>query len=178
MTESLATALCKTCGLCCTGHLFVWTKLRSSELDSIASLGLKVFREPNQRGFNQPCPLWDGTCTIYETPQYPRFCRTYKCTLLKQVLDEVTPLPSALTIVRQTKDLIHALDRVLPNSSNPNFRERLTAFLEQEDADLEVRQGARELLEMYESRFGVDDLTDHPDDSFNSTFSNNPGAGT
>lgn len=178
MTDSPASLLCKSCGLCCTGHLFLWTKLRSSELDSIQSLGVEVLREPGQRGFNQPCPLWDGICTIYETPQYPRFCRTYKCKLLKQVLDEVTPLPSALTTVRQTKDLIHALDRVLPNSSNPNFRERLTAFLEQEDADPEARQGARELLEMYESRFGVDDLTDHPDDPFNSTFSNNPGAGT
>lgn len=162
MTESPANLLCKSCGLCCTGHLFVWTKLRSSELDSIQSLGVDVFREPGQRGFNQPCPLWQEHCTIYETPQYPRFCRTYKCKLLKQVLDEVTPLPSALTTVRQTKSLIHALDMVLPASLNPNFRERLVVCLERDDASSEIQQKARELLEIYASQFGVDDLTDHP----------------
>lgn len=162
MTESSATLLCKSCGLCCTGHLFVWTKLRSSELDSIQALGVDVFREPGQRGFSQPCPLWREHCTIYETPQYPRFCRTYKCKLLKQVLDEVTPLLSALTTVRRTKSLIHALDMVLPASLNPNFRERLVVCLEREDVSPEIQQKARELLEIYESQFGVSDLLDNP----------------
>lgn len=162
MTESPANLLCKSCGLCCTGHLFVWTKLRSSELDSIRSLGVNVLREPGQRGFSQPCPLWDGVCTIYETSQYPRFCRTYKCKLLKQVLDEVTPLPSALTIVRQTKSLIHALDMVLPSTATLNFRERLTACLEREDVSPEIYQKAKELLEIYEFQFGVTDLLEDP----------------
>jgi hypothetical protein len=129
-------------------------------LDAIQSLGVNVLREPGQRGFNQPCPLWRGHCTIYESPQYPRFCRTYKCKLLKQVLDEKTPLPSALTTVRQTKSLIHALDRVLPESPSPNFRERLTACLEREDVDSETQQKAKELLEIYESQFGVNDIVD------------------
>ena len=157
---SSATTLCSSCGLCCTGHLFVWTKLRSAELYAIQSLGLKVFREPNQRGYNQPCPLWDGICTIYTSPHYPRFCRTYKCKLLKQVLDEVTPLPSALTVVQQTKSLIQALDLLLPASVNPNFRERLVAHLENEGLEPEFQAKARELLDWYEVQFGVDDLVD------------------
>ncbi|HEY5728557.1 MAG TPA: YkgJ family cysteine cluster protein [Anaerolineales bacterium] len=157
-TVSPAASLCKSCGLCCTGHLFAWTKLRSAELDPIHSLGLKVFREPNQRGFNQPCQLWDGVCTIYDMPQYPRFCRTYKCKLLKQVLDEVTPLPSALTTVRETKNLIHELDMVLPNPSIPNFRERLVACLENQDANSQIQQEAKELLEVYDKHFGVTGL--------------------
>lgn len=161
MTDFPANLLCKSCGLCCTGHLFVWTKLRSPELDAIQSLGVNVLREPGQRGFSQPCPLWREHCTIYETPHYPRFCRTYKCKLLKQVLDEETPLPSALTIVRRTKSLIHALDMVLPESPSPNFRERLTACLEREDVSPEIRQKTKELLEMYESQFGVNDLLDN-----------------
>ena len=162
MTESPANLLCKSCGLCCTGHLFVWTKLRSSELDSIQSLGVDVLREPGQRGFNQPCPLWRRHCTIYEIPQYPRFCRTYKCKLLKQVLDEITPLPSALTVIHRTKSLIHALDVVLPASPSPNFRERLAAYLEREDVSPEIQQQAGELLEVYESQFGVTDLLEDP----------------
>jgi len=160
--ESPATTLCKSCGLCCTGHLFVWAKLRSSELDGAESLGLKVFREPHQRGFNQPCPLWDGVCTVYTSPQYPRFCKTYKCKLLKQVLDEVTALPSALTVVQRTKDMIHDLDMALPTSPEPNFRERLVTFLEQEDASPALLKKARALLKVYESQFGVNDLLGDP----------------
>jgi len=161
MNEAPANVLCKSCGLCCTGHLFVWTKLRSAELDSIQSLGLKVFREPNQRGFDQPCPLWDGVCTIYDSPHYPRFCGTYKCKLLKQMLDEVTPLPSALTVVQHTKSLIHELELILPTSANPNFRERLASYLEQGGSNPEFQQKAKELLEVYEVQFGVKDLVDH-----------------
>lgn len=161
MNESPATALCKACGLCCTGHLFIWTKLRSPELDPIQSLGLKVLREPNRRGFNQPCPLWDEVCTIYDSPIYPRFCKTYKCKLLKQVLDEVTSLPSALTIIQQTKSLIHELDRVLPTPAIPNFRERLVACFEVENMSPALLEKARELLDVYEKQFGVNELIDH-----------------
>lgn len=156
--DSSAANLCKSCGLCCTGHLFSWTKLRSAELDSVQSLGLKVFREPHQRGFNQPCPLWDDVCTIYDSPKYPRFCHTYKCNLLKQVLDDVTLLPAALTIVRQTKSLIHDLELLLPPSSNPNFRDRLVTYLESANMHPELYPKAKELLAVYETQFGVDDL--------------------
>ena len=160
VAASPGTTLCKSCGLCCTGHLFVWTKLRAAELDSIQSLGLNVLREPNQRGFNQPCPLWDEVCTIYETPNYPRFCHTYKCKLLKQVLDEVTSLQTALNVVQQAKSLIDDLDMALPNTAIPNFRERLVAYLEQNSVDSDIQQKAKELLGVFESQFGVNDLID------------------
>jgi hypothetical protein len=161
--EPMANTLCKSCGLCCTGHLFAWTKLRSPELDPIEALGVKVFRERHQRGFSQPCPLWDGVCTIYDSADYPRFCETYKCKLLKQVLDEVTTLPSALTVVQQTKDMIHALSALLPASSNPNFRERVVTQLEDGNADAEFQRKAKELLEVFDERFGVGDFFDKPE---------------
>ena len=173
--ESQANILCKSCGLCCTGHLFSWTKLRSAELDSAQALGLNVFRSvPSQRGFSQPCPLWQGECTIYTSPHYPHFCRTYKCKLLKEVLDENTPLPNALTVVQQAKGMIHELEELLPSSPNSNFRERLVAHLEnlehlkastgQENTDLEFQLKAGVLLTFYEKVFGVKDLVDKPDE--------------
>src|SRR5215217_9602106 len=92
--ESPANSLCKSCGLCRSGHLFIWTKLRSAELDSLEELGVPVLRAvPSQRGFNQPCPLWNGQCTIYHSPHYPRFCHTYKCKLLKKVVEGNATLP-------------------------------------------------------------------------------------
>ena len=164
--ETQANILCKSCGLCCTGHLFIWSKLKSFELDSAEALGLNVFRSiPSQRGFSQPCPLWQGVCTIYTSPQYPHFCRTYKCKLLKQVLDETTTLPNALTVIEQAKESIHEVEGLLPPSPNANFRERLVAHLE-ENADAEFRLKARALLNLYEKVFGVKDVVDKFDEAY------------
>jgi len=164
--ESDANVLCKSCGLCCTGHLFIWTKLRSSELDSIEKLGINVFRsDPGQRGFSQPCPLWQGQCTIYDSPDYPRFCHTYKCKLLKKVIDETAPLSEALTTIRQAKELIREVEILLPSSSNTNFRERLVAQMEErKNTTPEFRQKADALLVIYEKVFGVTDLIDKQDE--------------
>lgn len=129
---------------------------------------MKVFRSvPSQRGYNQPCPLWHGQCTIYTSPDYPHFCSTYKCKLLKKVLDETTSLPEALGAVSQAKGMIHELEGLLPDSPNPNFRERLVARLESLEGqeDLEFRRKAGELLTFYERVFGVDDLIETPPDA-------------
>ena len=173
--ESQANSLCKSCGLCCTGHLFIWTKLRSAELDSAQALGLNVFgSDPSERGFSQPCPLWQGQCTIYTAPHYPHFCRTYKCKLLKEVLNENTSLPNALTVVEQAKGMIHEMEALLPGSPNIGFRERLVSHLEnlkhlkassgEENTDLEFRLKADALLIFYENVFGVEDLVDKPEE--------------
>ena len=170
--ESQASTLCKSCGLCCTGHLFIRTKLRSGEMDSAQALGLNVLRsDPRLRGFSQPCPLWHGQCTIHNSPQYPRFCGTYQCKLLKEMLEEITPLPHALTVIEQAKGMIHELQALLPDSATLNFRERLVAHLEkleetapQDQADLEFRRKADALLTFYREVFGVNDVVDPPEE--------------
>jgi hypothetical protein len=164
MNESAANTLCKSCGLCCSGHLFIWGKLRSSELDAAAALGLNVSRDPRQRGFSQPCPLWQGQCTIYHSPHYPRFCRTYKCKLLKEVLDENTSLPDALQLIEEAKGLIHDVEVLLPPSPLTNFHERLVAHLDGQGlSETEFSRTARALLALYAEVFGVDDLIDPPE---------------
>lgn len=165
---SPADTLCVTCGLCCTGHLFLWAKLKSVEVETVRSLGLNVLGvEPQNRGFGLPCPLWAGKCPIHTSPDYPHACRTYKCKLLKQVIDESTPLPEALDVIEQTKSMIAELKTLLPDSKNNNFRERLVAHLEQlnestvlRNADIEFRRKAGELLDFYEKFLGVKDLID------------------
>ena len=169
--ESQANILCKACGLCCTGHLFIWAKLRPAELEPAESLGLTVFRsDPAQRGFSQPCPLWQGQCTIYESPQYPHVCRSYKCKLLKEMLAEVTSLPESLKMVEQAKEMIEKLEALLPGSPTVNFRERLVEQLEklqhrekpdsQGTTGTEFQLKAQALLDYYECVFGVDDLVE------------------
>ena len=157
-SASPATKLCKSCGLCCTGHLFTWTKLRSAELDAIQVLGLKVFREPQQRGFGQPCPIWNGVCTIYDAPHYPRFCHTYKCKLLKKLLEENISLSESLTVVQQAMEMILELEVLLHISPEENFRERLVNYIEDENADLTIQSKAKNLLSFFEGHFGVNDF--------------------
>jgi hypothetical protein len=161
-----ANILCKACGMCCTGHLFIWAKLRPSELDPAEKLGLAVFRtDPRQRGFSQPCPLWDGKCTVYDSPHYPHVCRAYKCKLLKEVLADRTELSHALRVVEQAMDMIHEVETLLPDSTESNFRQRLVDQLEGTDEmEPEFRQKAEALLQFYEEVLGVDDLVEKPDE--------------
>ena len=135
------------------------------------AMSVPVIRSiPSQRGFNQPCPLWQGECTIYTSSSYPHFCRTYKCKLLKKLLDETTPVTEAISVIKQTKVLIQSVEVMLPSSPNPNFRERLVARLDelenQNRADgqeeLEFRQKAGKLLALYENVFGVNDVFERP----------------
>lgn len=167
--ESQANLLCKSCGLCCTGHLFIWAKLRPSELDPAELLGLKVFRSnPSERGFSQPCPLWQGQCTVYDSPHYPHVCCSYKCKLLKDVIAENTSLPNALTVIEQAKEMIREVESLLPDSVEVNFRQRLVTELEESNGlvhtDAEFRSKAEALLGFYEKVFGVDDLVERTDE--------------
>jgi hypothetical protein len=163
--------LCKACGLCCTGHLFAWAKLRPAELDPAEALGMSVFRtDPTERGFSQPCPLWKGKCTIYTSSHYPHACRAYECKLLKEVLAQKASLPHALTMIKEAKQRIQEVESLLPTSPNPNFRERLVAELESQrapsalaDTGADLQQKADALLNFYEEVFGVTDLVDKPE---------------
>jgi len=168
--ESPSNLLCKSCGLCCSGHLFAWVRLNAPELDSAQSLGLNVIRDdPRQRGFTQPCPLWDGMCTVYASPDYPRTCKTYKCIVLRRLLDDDISLPAALTVIQETLALIREIEPLLPASTAISFRERLIAhkeFIEskareQEEVDAEFLRKTEILLTYYEDRFGVDDFIDY-----------------
>ena len=163
--ESQATALCKACGLCCSGHLFAWVKLRSPEVGPAKAFGLHVLgTDPQQRGFNQPCPLWNGECTIHNSPEYPRSCKTYQCQLLKKLLDETTTLADALTVIQATKDRIRLVTSLLPASSNCNFRERLAAHHESGRYGPEFERQALDLLQVFKDEFGVKDIVDVPDE--------------
>lgn len=158
---SEATALCKACGLCCNGHLFSWVRLKAVELTPLQKLGLNVIgSDPRQRGFTQPCPLWNGECTIYESPHYPRGCDSYRCKLLRELLDESVSLPKALRVVKQAMEMIQELESFLPASPHISFRERLTAHMEQENADLQFQLEADALLNFFENHFGVNDFFD------------------
>ena len=167
MTDTNANLLCKACGLCCSGHLFSWVRLNAPELDQVEKLGLKVIRDdPRQRGFVQPCPMWNGVCTAYTSPNYPRSCEKYKCKVLRQLLEEDISLVEGLSIIRETLILIREIEPLLPESKAISFRERLIAHkeeLESQGRELggEFLRKTHMLLSRYEDLFGVDDFIDY-----------------
>jgi len=167
MTDSPANLLCKACGLCCSGHLFSWVRLNAPELDSVEKLGIKVIRDdPRQRGFLQPCPMWSGTCNIYDAPEYPKSCGKYKCKVLRQLLEDDISLQDGLSIIQETLTLIREIEPLLPQSKAISFRERLIAYKEdleskKMDLDGEFMQKTAILLSRYEDLFGVDDFIDY-----------------
>jgi hypothetical protein len=166
MHESPANLLCKACGLCCSGHLFSWVRLNANELDKVETLGLTVIRDdPRQRGFTQPCPVWNGVCTVYTSPDYPSSCKKYKCKVLKQLLNGDVFYPEALTVIQETLTLIREIEPLLPASEMTSFRERLIAHKEdlesRKETDGEFMQKTAILLSRYEDLFGVDDFIDY-----------------
>ncbi|MCC6259312.1 MAG: hypothetical protein IT311_00500 [Anaerolineales bacterium] len=170
MPEPQSEALCKACGLCCSGHLFSWVRLNANELDKVENLGLSVIRnDPRQRGFLQPCPVWqDGVCTVYTSPDYPSSCRKYKCVVLRKLLDEEIDFDGALKQIEETLSLIREVESLLPDFAISSFRERVITHKENVEklnkhdfAQKEFLQKANQLLEIYESRFGVDDFIDY-----------------
>ncbi len=162
MTDSPANLLCKACGLCCSGHLFAWVRLDASELDKSEMLGLRVIRDdPRQRGFTQPCPVWDGTCTVYSSPDYPRSCKRYKCKQLKELVDEKTSLPDAMAKVEHARAMIREVEAYLSVLQTVSFREKLLAKMEDRSLEnTEFRKKAQILISYFEDFFGVMDFFD------------------
>jgi hypothetical protein len=90
--------------------------------------------------------------------------------LLRELLDESASLPKALKVIKQAKEKIHEVEKLLPPSTQSSFRERLIERLEVlnssvniSPADVEFRSQANKLLEYFEDRFGVNDSLDLPE---------------
>jgi len=169
MTDTPANLLCKACGLCCSGHFFSWVRLNAPELDPVEKLGIKVIRnDPRQRGFLQPCSMWQGTCVIYASPDYPRSCKKFNCQVLRRLLDDDISFPDAMVMIEETLKLIREIESVLPNSVDKSFRERMIAQKEKFEKKTErlpheqaFLNQTRKLLDWYIYRFGVDEFLDY-----------------
>lgn len=166
-----ADALCRTCGLCCSGHLFSWVQIKAVEIAHLQKLGLTVIQPvKNKSGFTQPCPMWDGECSIYQSENYPSGCRSFNCKLLREVLNESISLSRALRIVKRTKEKIGVVEKLLPSSSQVNFRERVVEYLSHLDRSTELTVAERELqtqlgdvLNEIKNQFGVRNFESTPD---------------
>lgn len=169
--EPASATLCKACGLCCTGHLFVNAEFKLAQVETTRALGLNVLQtNPETPVFSLPCPLWKGQCTIYTHPHKPSICGDFKCKLLREVEEEQLGLDEALLVVQRTKQLINELDAQVPVGQSNNFRRHLFEYLTElekstshTEAEKAFRLKAGALLVMYTQRFGVIGLFNKPE---------------
>lgn len=101
---SLASEVCKNCGLCCSGALFGNAPLEEGEEVLATELGIKpVVDDEGCGAFNLPCPHLDGTaCTIY--PDRLHVCGEYHCLLSSSVLEGETSFDDAMEDVESAKE--------------------------------------------------------------------------
>ena len=163
--------MCKACGLCCTGHLFVNAEFKPDEIETTQALGFNVLQsDPEKPKFTLPCHLWKGQCTIYAHPQKPSICGDFKCKLLKEVEGEELSLDDALTVVQQARQMILELEMQLPAGQDRNFRRRLFEHVNKSERSSsrtnaidKFRLKAGVLLVLFAQRFGVTGLFNKPE---------------
>lgn len=98
---STASAICRSCGLCCSGALFLCVTLPPNEVRGARNCGLDVRESPTITGFPLPCSQHlDQRCAVYDNPGRPRVCRTYQCWLLHRYLNGRVSAKSARRMVR------------------------------------------------------------------------------
>jgi uncharacterized protein len=170
-SETNSSSLCKSCGLCCTGHLFTNAPLNPTEFKPALTLGLELVQLQTQKtAFRLPCPLWEGQCAIYTHPLKPSICGDFNCKLLQEVEEEKLQLDDGLAVVRRTKQMIQELDGHLHSRQSNNFRRRLFEYVNQleksaspTDADNVFRLKVGVLLVLFAQRFGVTGLFNQPE---------------
>ena len=77
---------------------------------------------------------------------------------MEKLIEETVQLPEALTVIEQTKEMIAEVESLLPDSPNPNFRERLVGHLEKGGFEEEFERKAKKLIGVFDKQFGVSDF--------------------
>ena len=108
-----AADICTSCGLCCTGALFLYGELETHELPLVDHLGLKLWPENGAPALAFPCPAAVGRCcTVY--PDRPQVCRKYRCEVLNDVDRGVLGGERAIEIVVEAVALAEAANEGYP----------------------------------------------------------------
>jgi hypothetical protein len=165
--ESISSNLCKSCGLCCTGHLFSQISLEPIEIETARAVGFDVTQStPDKSSASQPCPFWKGDCKIYFHPNKPNACGRFKCKLLKELEGGEIELTESMKLVEQAKEKIHELEELMPIEEKVSFlvrfSDQITRMEKSNSSSFEsnsFRLKAGVLLVIFKQRFGVSYFT-------------------
>jgi Fe-S-cluster containining protein len=111
---TIGSALCQSCGLCCTGLACSVALVSPSQDKAFSDLFENIIIVSDDRGdsskknwINLPCPAFAGNCSVYEFR--PVDCRTFRCALLEKLLAGAVDPESAKLIV---DSILSALDKL------------------------------------------------------------------
>ncbi len=110
--------LCISCGLCCSGALFADVRLhKKDDIQSLDEAGLAIEERGKNLHLLQPCPaLHRGRCGVYETR--PTNCRRFICTVATRVKNKDLNLDEATKVIRNAKQRISRLEKLLEQLGN------------------------------------------------------------
>lgn len=112
ITQESLSEMCVKCGMCCDGTLFNRAKIKDVEDEHLAQrLGLDVFSHTDGKSyFRQPCPLFTGCCSVYQTK--PHVCNTFYCEPLKKAQKGEMSFEKAEKLINITLQLRHEITEI------------------------------------------------------------------
>lgn len=146
-TIPLASRLCLSCGMCCTGTVYDDAQLDTNEVTAAASAGFTTCSPATGgEGFALPCHYLDGkACTIYDKWR-PKVCSSYFCRLQDRAAAGECTEAEALELISATLALRQRVESVMhPGETFRQARARFDALaragnaLSADDAALAVR---------------------------------------
>jgi len=112
MTTEELSRLCTDCGLCCYAFHNLGLIQNDKEKKTVENFGGELFyNKAGKLSFRQPCPAYNGICTVY--PNHPISCKNYECKLLRMVKKKEMGTEKAEEIIRKIKVEIDLIDKTL-----------------------------------------------------------------
>jgi len=121
--------ICIPCGMCCDGTLFKKATIKNSEDELIAkSLGLTTISNSDGKiFFEQPCQLFNKTCTIYDKPR-PNCCSKFICKPLQKIgTNDITFIDAKnqILFVLETKRQVMETASLIPDYNKHTLQQLL-----------------------------------------------------
>lgn len=117
-SQDSGSALCLSCGLCCTGLLHDRAVLQPAEFILADEIGLTIVTRDGDETptFRLPCPCFQqGRCATYT--KRPAACGRYRCNLLRGVEAQEMDLATAREPIEQAKHLIAEIETLIDDTN-------------------------------------------------------------
>lgn len=140
INADLEQRLCKACGFCCDGTLFVNVRIREEEpVDTYKKVGLQIAESTEGLvTMKQPCASFkDQCCQTYQCR--PLRCGEFKCKLLKQTGQGTMTETEAMSIIEDSLELRFQYTQLLWTIF-PQFKKKAIA-----STFREIRKASRRL---------------------------------
>ena len=108
--QEQASTLCQQCGLCCVGVACGSVAIAPEADEAFVgqfSEHIVIASDQTLGWVSQPCPAFEGFCTVYETR--PQDCRTYRCNTLENFYQGSATFEEAVIAINGTVSALHRL---------------------------------------------------------------------